>query len=60
METAYFDDIRQQILKELAKSQSSINVAVAWFTNHNLFDMLCNKIKEGEKEMIFGAMLTSI
>jgi hypothetical protein len=47
MEEAYFNDIRQQILEELNQSKKSIHVAVAWFTNQNLFDKLCEKIRQG-------------
>lgn len=47
METAYFKDIRQVILKDLNSANQSIKVAVAWFTNQDLFDKLCEKVNSG-------------
>jgi hypothetical protein len=47
MEEAYFKNIRQVILQEINKAETSIQVAVAWFTNHNLFEKLCKKVKQG-------------
>ncbi len=38
---AYFDDIQLHILHELRKATSSIHIAVAWFTDPELFDALC-------------------
>ena len=43
----YFKDIRQQILSEIEKSQVSIHIAVAWFTNNELFEAICTKAKQG-------------
>lgn len=34
---AVFEDIAKRIEKELNKAESSIIIAVAWFTNKNLF-----------------------
>lgn len=34
---AIFEDIAKRIETELNKAQSSIVIAVAWFTNKNLF-----------------------
>ena len=48
METqAYFSDIKQVILRELDNSTNSIFVAVAWFTDNELFDKLCTLQKKG-------------
>ena len=44
---AYFEDIQQHILIELEKAKSSIQIAVAWFTDINLFSSLCNKANSG-------------
>lgn len=44
---AHFENIRQQILQELEEAQSSIVVAVYWFTNLELFDKLLQKQKMG-------------
>ena len=40
---AYFDDIQLQILHELRKAVSSIHIAVAWFTDPDIFEQLCQK-----------------
>src|SRR6266542_1876348 len=42
---AFFEDIQPQIVKELQASQQSIYVAVAWFTDNELFEILCKKAK---------------
>jgi hypothetical protein len=35
---AYFDDIQLHILHELRKASSSIHIAVAWFTDPDIFE----------------------
>ena len=47
MQIALFQNIRQELLNELDKAQSQIKVAVAWFTNHHLFEKLCEKVSKG-------------
>ncbi|MHA8103814.1 phospholipase D-like domain-containing protein [Aquirufa nivalisilvae] len=48
METlAYFSNIRSHIQTELKTSKDSIFVAVAWFTDAKLFDILCQKATSG-------------
>ena len=48
METiAYFSNIRSHIQTELKTSKDSIFVAVAWFTDAKLFDILCQKAING-------------
>jgi hypothetical protein len=49
MEIAHFTNIRQQILNELATATHKISVAVAWFTNYDLYEMLCLKLQRGVK-----------
>lgn len=49
MQTALFNGIRSNILKELDNTQERIRAAVAWFTNHHLFDKLCEKLQEGKR-----------
>ncbi len=49
IEVVYFSNIRNKLLAELNHAQKSINVAVAWFTNHELFNVLCEKLKHGVK-----------
>jgi hypothetical protein len=44
---AYFEKIHKQIEIRLKESQTSIRIAVAWFTDTKLFDILCKKAKEG-------------
>lgn len=43
----FFDGILPQLLKELEKAKKHIRVAVAWFTHHALFNLLCLKIETG-------------
>src|SRR5688572_22572829 len=47
MTTALFKNIRPQILTEILKAEFEIKAAIGWFTNHDLFDALCEKVKEG-------------
>lgn len=47
MQTALFKNIRKELLNEIDKAQSQIKVAVAWFTNQDLFEKLCKKVLEG-------------
>ncbi|HEV7348376.1 phospholipase D-like domain-containing protein [Telluribacter sp.] len=44
---AYFENIQKQIVKELSKADQSIRIVVAWFTDAELFDILCRKLEEG-------------
>jgi hypothetical protein len=44
-----FDGIRKQIRKEISKAEKEILIAVYWFTNQELFDILIVKLKEGIK-----------
>lgn len=44
---AYFDDIQLHILHELRKAQTSIHIAVAWFTDPEIFEQLCQKAGSG-------------
>jgi cold shock CspA family protein len=43
----YFEGIQDAILGEIRKAKRSIYVAVAWFTNHNFLNVLCDKVEEG-------------
>ena len=50
METqAYFDNIRDHIQVRLAAAEQRIDLAVAWFTDRILFEMVCQKAKKGLK-----------
>ena len=44
---AVFENIAERIVLEIEKGQSSIFIAVAWFTNRNIFNVLQRKAKEG-------------
>ncbi|MCZ2247193.1 MAG: phospholipase D-like domain-containing protein [Bacteroidia bacterium] len=44
---AVFDNIAERIQQEISKAQKSIFIAVAWFTNKNLFNELVYKAKKG-------------
>lgn len=44
---AYFQNIKYHIFEELNASTNSIYVAVAWFTDLSLFNILCSKAKSG-------------
>jgi hypothetical protein len=48
METfANFDDIPQQIAKQRGASSAEVVVSVAWFTDPELFDLLCRQAGRG-------------
>lgn len=49
VEEVYFSGIRAKLLQELNEAKKAIFVAVAWFTNDDLFSMLCMKLKQGIK-----------
>ena len=50
---AVFENISQRIQKELANSKKSIFIAVAWFTDDIIFNLLCNKAKDNiEVELV--------
>jgi hypothetical protein len=44
---AVFENIAERIQQEISKAQKSIFIAVAWFTNRNLFNELVDKAKNG-------------
>jgi len=46
---AIFENIADRISAEIRKAQKSVVIAVAWFTNKNLFHELIEKAKEGCK-----------
>ena len=48
---AVFENISERIKMELWKAQKAINIAVAWFTNKELFDIL--KIKAQNNCKVF-------
>jgi hypothetical protein len=44
---AYFENIQDEILKEIRKARKNIYVAVAWLTDKVIFHELCDKAKSG-------------
>ncbi|MFU2080341.1 phospholipase D-like domain-containing protein [Avibacterium endocarditidis] len=46
---AYFENIHQVILQQVKSANQEINVAVAWFTDRQLFDALCERAMKGVK-----------
>jgi hypothetical protein len=46
MEKAIFRNIRSELIREIEGASNNIKIAVAWFTNHNLFDALCEKLEQ--------------
>ena len=46
MVTSFFTNIRQEIVNELMTAKSDIKVAVCWFTCKELFNLLCDKLKD--------------
>lgn len=49
---AHFFNIHEVIISHLEKSQSEIVAAVAWFTDRDIFDVLCRKAQAGIKVSI--------
>ena len=47
MVEVHFNSIRSEIMNELQQARTSVFVAVYWFTNHELFSKLLEKLKEG-------------
>ena len=47
-----FENIAERIEEEINKSQKDIYLAVAWFTNKNLFNSLVKKAQEGVKVIL--------
>lgn len=46
---SYFTDIRLHILEEIEKATSSVYIAVAWFTDFEIFNLLVQKASLGIK-----------
>lgn len=44
---SYFKGIEKEIIQSIYLSEKRIVIAVAWFTNHNLFEALLTKLKQG-------------
>jgi phosphatidylserine/phosphatidylglycerophosphate/cardiolipin synthase-like enzyme len=44
---AVFENIAERIISEIGKAQNSIFIAVAWFTNRNIYNVLVQKARGG-------------
>ena len=44
---AIFENIAKRIQQEIKNAQQSVFIAVAWFTNINIYNALLEKAKEG-------------
>jgi len=42
---AHFNKIRSELIKEITASEKSLKIAVAWFTNNELFEAILSKCK---------------
>lgn len=42
-----FKNIQSTLIKKLNLSETEILIAMAWFTNHVLFETICKKISKG-------------
>ena len=49
MVTPYFSSIRQTLVNALGQATESIDIAVAWFTNEQLFDTVASSLDKGVK-----------
>ena len=49
MVAAHFDNIRKILIQEIQDAQNEILVAVYWFTNIELFNVLLDKVRKGVK-----------
>ena len=43
----YFEDIKQVILDEVGKANKSLDIAMAWFSDKELFELICSKLDDG-------------
>lgn len=47
MEQVFFKNIQDVIISELQNAQKSIQIAICWFSNRQIFDTLVEKTKQG-------------
>lgn len=50
--TAHFSNIRQLIISEIEKAESEILIAMAWFTDQVIFDLLVSKLSNVSIKLI--------
>ncbi len=46
---AHFSNIHKVIIDHLEQAQSEIVAAIAWFTDRDIFEVLCKKARSGIK-----------
>lgn len=46
MIVSLFDNIETKLISSLRNAEKEIRIAVCWFTNSNLFDIVCEKLNE--------------
>lgn len=49
---SHFENIRQVIINNLAESSKEIHIAMAWFTNHDIFEIILEKAKQVKVNLI--------
>ncbi len=47
MVKAHFEDIKQVLLDEVGKADKSLDIAMAWFSDKELFELICSKLDNG-------------
>lgn len=47
MVKAYFEEIRQVLLDEVGKADKSIDITMDWFSDKELFELICSKLDNG-------------
>lgn len=47
MKNAYFSNIRDEIISALSLAKKHVRIAMAWFTNNELMDVLVELIRKG-------------
>ncbi len=47
MTTAHFRNIRKELISTISTAEKHLKIAVAWFTNQDLFDVLMDKLSGG-------------
>ena len=47
MKNAYFSNIRDEIISALSLAKNHVRIAMAWFTNNELMDVLVELIRKG-------------
>ena len=51
---AYFDNIHKHILQELNQTMFDVTAAIAWFTDEDIYDLLCKKAAQNVSIRVFS------